>query len=72
MNDTEVTKLFAELGINNQQAATLRTILIPEARVLLDEFMISNTGNIEEETDTASTKKEEVANQDLPSESTLR
>ena len=67
MNDTEVTKLFAELGISNQQAATLRTILLPEARVLLDEFMISNTGdNIEEETDTASTEKE-VVNQDLPS-----
>jgi len=68
MNETEVTKLFTELGINNQQAATLRTILLPEARVLLDKFMISNAGNIEEETDTASTKKEEVANQDLPSE----
>ena len=46
MNDTEVTKLFAELGISNQQAATLRTILLPEARVLLDEFLISNTDNI--------------------------
>ena len=68
MNDTEVTKLFAELGISNQQAATLRTILLPEARVLLDEFIISNTGNnIEEETDTASTKKEEVANLDFQS-----
>jgi len=65
MNDTEVTKLFAELGISNQQATTLRTILLPEARVLLDEFIISNAGNIEE-ISTASTEKE-VVNQDLPS-----
>ena len=64
MNDTEVTKLFAELGINNQQAATLRTILLPEARVLLDEFMISK-GATAEEIDTASAKEEEVVNQDL-------
>ena len=61
MNDTEVIKLFAELGIDNQQAATLRTILLPDARVLLDEFKKSK-GITAEEMDSPSAKEE-----DLPS-----
>lgn len=60
MNDTEITKLFAELGFNNQQAVTLRTVLLPEARLLLDEFMISKSKGTAKETDAASTEKEVV------------